>query len=805
MQSSIQANNQSKLGPIAAKVIALSFCILGVFSASAQDVTSSEGTWRGGVFSRKTTSPSPQMGLPEATDAARNASWFDVNKVDKSGYTNDVVVLLNATDQTLRQGVALIDPVAARGSRPDLEAAFVRGFDKAIAGSEFHSFFKEDFGQPIAARALIQSSRLTTESRVDGPTQDPQELLHRYIVLRYATTDEASAAVAKLAKTTIVERAVQDFAMSFSSTPTDYYFAPPSGMLDTNYQWGMYAMNFPGSSGAWGRSRGGGYVGAADALTWDDIGGAGLPGYNPANFSSNNSDSNANFRKQLSFRTDLSGAATAAPHGRHVVGIIAAQASNSALGGSASTGVAGGCPNCSLGLGATASNLTSANAAAAAITGLVQRGVQSINLSMNASVSGATCSYGPYICDALNLADARDVLAVIASGNYYESTPRFPANLSTVLPVSAIQLSNPSGSASSSSNWQRLAFTASDGSFFGANAVPSVGVAAPGRNIISTFKPGDDYNGTISCGDAVASDGTSAPRTNFGDGFGTCSGTSMSAPHVTALASLMRSTSPLTKYTDIRYYIQQSGHLASTPSGDLGYGVPNARVALDFLTSTSSGGSRLTPLFSMFSSNRQDYFYTTSPQMGAAAWWGTLEPRANTSFPTNNASTYGTYASVGASVPYSTFPGTAWYAAPGAEAWVFTTPENPLSGTPLAPLFRLSFACNHPASPVAQPTVCFSYSDHMDSTYTTDAAGIAAFQSVGYLLDGLEGYIFPKTVSQPYGTVRLMRKYNSTRDDHAIFPENLLTQYANEGYTQNSGSDWLGYVYPNYGYKPTVQ
>ena len=62
------------------------------------------------------------------------------------------------------------------------------------------------------------------------------------------------------------------------------------------------------------------------------------------------------------------------------------------------------------------------------------------------------------------------------------------------------------------------------------------------------------------------------------------------------------------------------------------------------------------------------------------------------------------------------------------------------------------------------------------------------------------------TQSQPLGSVRLMRKYNPARDDHAIFPESELTNMANEGYTQNSGSDWLGYVYPNAtGNVPTIQ
>jgi serine protease len=51
-----------------------------------------------------------------------------------------------------------------------------------------------------------------------------------------------------------------------------------------------------------------------------------------------------------------------------------------------------------------------------------------------------------------------------------------------------------------------------------------------------------------------------------------------------------------------------------------------------------------------------------------------------------------------------------------------------------------------------------------------------------------------------------MRKYNPTRDDHAIFPEPLLSQYQADGYTLNTGSDWLGYVYQNTnGNVPTIQ
>ena len=88
---------------------------------------------------------------------------------------------------------------------------------------------------------------------------------------------------------------------------------------------------------------------------------------------------------------------------------------------------------------------------------------------------------------------------------------------------------------------------------------------------------------------------------------------------------------------------------------------------------------------------------------------------------------------------------------------------------------------------------------YVQNVYLNDGASMGAFQLLGYRLDGLEGYVYPKSRPRPTGAVKLLRKYNPVRDDHAIFPEGSLTQYSNEGYTQNSGTDWLGYVYLNSG------
>ena len=140
-----------------------------------------------------------------------------------------------------------------------------------------------------------------------------------------------------------------------------------------------------------------------------------------------------------------------------------------------------------------------------------------------------------------------------------------------------------------------------------------------------------------------------------------------------------------------------------------------------------------------------------------------------------------------------------------AGKWVFPAKQNPLDVyTSLIPLYRLSWTCGD-YSPTTS-AVCSSNAEHTDTTYTTEQAGIDAFVGVGYKLDGIEGFVYPKTVAQPVGTVRLMRKYSVSRDDHAIFPENEYVTYVTQGYSENSGSDWIGYVYPNSdGTTPSIQ
>ncbi len=339
------------------------------------------------------------------------------------------------------------------------------------------------------------------------------------------------------------------------------------------------------------------------------------------------------------------------------------------------------------------------------------------------------------------------------------------------------------------------------------------GVIAPGRSVVSTYNTaGASYIGApYYCGAVAGYD--EGPT---GDAFGTCTGTSMAAPHVTALAGIMRSASPLTSQDTIQALIRGASrdpYGGQSQSDEFGYGMPKAGLALEALIPAGNPQNRLTPLFSFYSSGREDYFYTTVPQMGRAARYGTLQPQPNV--PVNYAYSdtlgYGSYpyASVGNLLNiYSNFPGTPYYWAVGAQVWLFTTPENPKdANVALVPLFRLSFACNHPQySNASSPTACAANPNHTDTTYSTEIAGVDAYVSVGYRLDGVEGYVYSKSAPQPAGTVRLMRKYHPGRDDHAIFPETELTNMFNQGYTDNSGSDWLGYVYPNTnGAVPTIQ
>lgn len=706
---------------------------LAVSASYAADEASlnDEGPFVGGVFSRPT---------GEAVQiAAEPKEEFESPLLfDKDGNSNDVIVL---------------PALEGTGKRQHIEDSIVEAVNAKDPGAS------DFFGEPVEARHLIHQGRLDAEARALLDPDDPQVRLQRYLILRYRSVEKALAAVEHLRGRKEVLSVAVDTRMPFQWAPNDPYFPiyPPSS---ARYQWGMHAMNFPA---AWDRTKGNGYVGAVD-------GGLVNPQQPP-------SDLSANYRPQFYFDSSIISDNT--PHGTHVLGIIGATANNG-------IGVTGGCPSCSVAMALWNGKVAES---ASQINSFVQRGMQVVNMSFGKP--GKSCSDADMsaVCTAIAFADQRDLLLVAAAGNELgnalKTSPNFPASHASVLSVGGAQNDN----ASTPTQWSRWVYGYdSDYKMDIGSAYPGInGVMAPARSIVSTMVLNSNFIHTpsIKCGDTAGADDSGT----YGDQYGTCTGTSMAAPHVSALAGILRSVNSRLSRDTIKNLIRSSSSHYLYPSDILGVGLPNARTAVD--QAIAQTPNKLAPLFSMYSPGRLDYFYTTVPQMGSAASWGTLAP-------VNSPSTSSRYSPSGGNylVGYNSFPGGYPYSTPVAAVWVFSTPENPKNASiPLVPLYRLSWKCGDYST--YPPTICASNSNHMDVTYTADTAGVSAYQSVGYKLDGIEGYIYPKTMTQPTGTVRLMRKYNPARDDHAIFPESMLSSMAAQGYTQNSGSDWLGYVYPN--------
>ncbi|MFT3817827.1 MAG: S8 family serine peptidase [Rubrivivax sp.] len=528
----------------------------------------------------------------------------------------------------------------------------------------------------------------------------------------------------------------------------------------------------------------------------------------------------------------------ASQHSMHVYGIIGAEHNNidsliikNGPPGSLSNGfVAGGCINCSLVPYPfdVASQEGTVAAIAQRLNEAIDSGMQIVNYS--GGMPDKNCSSATIICDVLLYATRRFVLIVVASGNSRNAAatiplvvsapvagPQFPGNQSGIYSVLPVGGTAPDGSRWDSALPAAWPYCTSIFSCeLGSNEASTSGVVAPAKSIISTFRPGYHY---VTAYPSLCADNHTTDESRFrylngaGDGVGSCTGTSMAAPHVAALAAMIRSINPRASADIIRDIIRTSADNTASPNDIYGHGTPNATTAMTLALSTNP--SRLTPLFSYFGTYRMDSFYTTVPQMARAAAEGLLQPRtANyTDYFHQYTPTYG-YTVAGWWLP----PGSPFVFGPSApiytkaEVWVFTTHTNPKSSTvPLEALYRMSWKCGD-YTPYP-PTICTAATDeytgkaHID-TVLVMGSEIQAFKTLGYKLDGLEGYIYPRSEPQPPGTVRLLRRYNATLDDNAIFPESSLATMTSLGYTSiSNGVDWLGYAYPNppAGTMPVVQ
>jgi len=397
-------------------------------------------------------------------------------------------------------------------------------------------------------------------------------------------------------------------------------------------------------------------------------------------------------------------------HGTHVAGIIVAQADGQ--------GVSGGCPECALMVQAVQ---TTDAIVGAAILDAVARGVQVANLSLGVPIDGTLykedsyCTTHPTMppCNALAIAVQRELVLVASSGNDRFHV-QFPANQSGVMAIGGLEFVSQTPTAAFWTTPQSAilpdfpgptAFpdcmvngNPSSSTEGGSNCGPTQFLVAPARNVLSTLYGGYEWEPFARCMDMadganpqfVGPSQTYAAEPDYlngyveyvASGYGTCTGTSMSAPHVTAAAALVRSSNPLLNASDIRRILQRHASGNDTRLDDrMGYGYPfvdNAVIAGLSGASLSNPTAfdatvknRLTPLFSLYSGTARNHVYTIAPQMAVAAINGTLVPSPAYRLNQNSAN-------VTCSPPCNNMP------VVPAPAFQILSPDNsPASGVPL--------------------------------------------------------------------------------------------------------------------------
>ncbi|HEX3126553.1 MAG TPA: S8 family serine peptidase, partial [Thermoanaerobaculia bacterium] len=646
-------------------------------------------------------------------------------------------------------------------------------------------------GGPTQVRFVIPPrDRHKDSGQFDRDPDAPGAFLERYLVLSYPSIVKVSAIQSVLERNPQILYVGENHRIFLSVTPSDPLFPSPIDPPNEQ-QWGSYLLHLPD---AWDRTKGHGWVGVIDLGI--EVNHPDLRAFHTSGTSTLYYDG-GNFRPQLSYdygyddtnvdegQPQVEGGELRtvgrAGHGTHVAGIVGATSNNG-------TGVAGSCWNCSLIISKISHLRWYSTYQAwfnvgvdeadwvAGIYGAVDRGAQALNMSLGKrpSENPPDCSIQPTapLCMALQHAQDRDVVIVAAAGNDGSSQIDFPAKDPRVLAAG--------GLAPGGAFWNECATTSVE---CGSNYDPNQ-LNTPAKQVLSTFYEGLPYWPEGGC------DASALPLPGY-PGYGPCTGTSMASPYLAGSSGLLRSINPLLSKDDIKNILLSS--LENPPGWDpqYGKGKPNIAAAADKALGKVANAvllNRLTPLFSLYSPPAEDRFYTTVPQMGAAAEWADIyytdvDPDG---VPVPDVPGYGYFPGAGCQVG-PCFP------EPRASVYIFTTDRSP-NGRPLVPLYRMTFQGTFPGGP--------SNPNNRDSTYTTETAGILAFKNVGYELDGIEGYIYQRCTPEPScipaGAVRLYRMYNSARDDYAIFPESEVAQMQAAGYTAPPGLNlWIGYVYPN--------
>ncbi|MCF6226895.1 MAG: S8/S53 family peptidase [Xanthomonadales bacterium] len=444
-------------------------------------------------------------------------------------------------------------------------------------------------------------------------------------------------------------------------------------------------------------------------------------------------------------------------HGSWVLGVLAPTNNNN-------EGLTGVCQNCSV----------VADFFGASALRSISTGVQAINMSFGGSTDTGNCTSFPDLCSQFeNEMVERDIVLVAISQNrhtwinipLYGDT--FPGNHPNVIQVGGLD--------------QSLQFwNDCDENFVGTGACGSLAtkyqeLVAPSKNILTAITY--TVNGNGNCGEV-----NNPPHS----AYDICSGNSFSAPQVTGLIGIIRSVYPQLSAPNVRLLLQKTAQSPHAERHDeWGYGLINPLAAVTDVLGTAAGvqlTNRSIPFFVVRSNLTSDTAFSSSPQFIAAALSEDFRGFVLGYQPLNVGLALNSY-----KIPSSDL-------LPYAAFHILGTHNNPLSpGKELVKLYRLS-RLESTGADLA-----------LDHAYVT-APYIEQFKTEGYVVDVIEGYIFPPCDAadnscQPpaHSECIFARNTATAKSDWAIMLESQLADNAFQGHTVklNNATDdiCLGYAY----------
>ena len=399
------------------------------------------------------------------------------------------------------------------------------------------------------------ASRLAKISKVSMSVVRPMSGDAHVIRLEQPVTlSEARVIAARLMRDNSVELAEPDRRKRPALTPTDPDYA--------SYQWNLFvpASANPGSANlpnAWSITEGSSTVTVAVIDTGyrphGDLGAAILPGYDfisdiPTANDGNGRDADAQDPGDWITAAENTatggqfngcGVSNSSWHGTHVSGIIAAQISNG-------IGIAGIAPNIQIlpvrvlgKCGGYDSDIIDGMrwAAGIAVTGVPTNShpAQVLNMSLGGTSSTCSQTYQSAVTEIINAGK----VIVVAAGNDGSSILKEPANCTGVIAVTANAIDG-------------------DNAYY-ATIGPGTTISAPGGDCGGTHYPRHCTTANSVGIYSLLNSGTTTPVASpGGDIYVAYSGTSMAAPHVSAVAALMFSLNPLLTPAQITSYLQSS-------------------------------------------------------------------------------------------------------------------------------------------------------------------------------------------------------------------------------------------------------